>query len=150
MSSRYDLEHIASDIGAELQACEAEKLVPPLGDVCDPVSSPVDGSFASAISNTQPVLAHVVEADGARTWVLEISDELAQNPRLFGIFDSSVDLLHNGCCQNPGPGDVFQLNFRVRAQFEARRVQSGSGWDLVGYRDHAVETAGLGDIDVRL
>ena len=105
---------------------------------------------ATASRTADPGLAHVVELQGAGRAVLEVADQLAQDPRLVGVGDAAELLLHDRLGQHLGPGQVVQCDLLELALVDLGRVLAGHGGDLVGDGQHRVEALLPGDVEVVL
>ena len=73
--------------------------------------------------------------------MLEIPDQLAQDPRLIRISDTAVGLFHDRVGENLRPRQVVQRDLAKLALVDARRVLPSGSEDLVGDRDDGVEAS---------
>ena len=101
-------QNFRSELSAETQARVAQQRVEPAdhlggGLVCRP-----KGAGRDRLTDRHPVLAHVLELHGTGARVLQVADQLTEDPRLLGVGDTAVLLLHHGGGQEVGPGPVVQ------------------------------------------
>ena len=86
---------------------------------------------ATCVADADPGLAHVVELQGAGLAVLEVADELAEDPGLVGVGDAAELLLHDRLGEHLGPGQVVQGDLAQLALVDLGGVLAGDGGDLV-------------------
>jgi hypothetical protein len=95
-------------------------------------------------------LHHVLELKGSRARVLEIANELAQNPCLVWISDATVNLLHDGFAEHLRPRQVMDGDPAELPFVDARRMCPREGRDLIGDREQRVKALLACHVEVRL
>ena len=142
------------DLGAQpssqAEAGEPQQGVEAGDDSGDALVGGAQGAGGDGVADSRPGLAHVVELEGAAAGVLEVADELAEDPRLVGVGDAAELLLHDGFGQDLGPGQVVQRDLAQLALVDLGGVLAGDGRDLVADRQHGVEALLAGDVEVVL
>ena len=98
--------NIFPDLGAELESREAEQLVPTPDHILDPLGTPGQSLLPGGVSNPDPGLTHVCEIEGTRGRVLEVADQLIEQPGLLGVSDSLVSLDSHGRTDDGAPREV--------------------------------------------
>ena len=82
--------------------------------------------------------------------MLQVTNELTQDPGLLGVGDASVLLLHDRRGEDVGPRPMVQRNLLQLALVDLRGVLARSRRDLVADRDERVEALRLGHVEVVL
>ena len=82
--------------------------------------------------------------------MLEVPDQLTQDPRLVGIGDPAELLLHDGLGEDLRPREVVQLDLPQLAPVDLGRMLPRDRRDLVGDGDDGVEAVLTRDVEVVL
>ncbi|MGH9281078.1 MAG: hypothetical protein ACRD12_23695 [Acidimicrobiales bacterium] len=82
--------------------------------------------------------------------MLEVADQLIEDPRLIRIGHTAMHLLHNRVGQHLGPGEVVESNFLELPLVDGGGMCPGHGRDLVRDGQDDVEALLPDDIEVRL
>jgi len=69
-----------------------------------------EGACHHGVPDTGPGCAPVLELHRSGSGVFEVADELAEDPRLVGVGDASVDLLHHRLGEDLGPLPAVPLD----------------------------------------
>ncbi|MCP3801072.1 hypothetical protein NLX83_17570 [Allokutzneria sp. A3M-2-11 16] len=80
--------------------------------------------------------------------MLQVADQLTEDPRLLGIGDAAVLLLHHRLAQQLRPGEVVQGDLAQPALVHCGRMLTGNSGDLVGDRQQRVEPLLPRDVEV--
>ena len=96
-------------------------------------------AVVGGLAHGDPLVAHVLEAAGARGLGVEVGDELAEDPRLVGIADPAVAALDDRLGDDPPPGEVPQAALAELSLVDGHRRLARRRGDLVRDRQDAVE-----------
>lgn len=100
------------------------------------------------LAHSHPLVAHVVEASGARRLIVKVGDEFAEDPRLIGIRHTAVAALDYRLGDDSPPREVPQACPTQLATVDSDRRGGRVGRDLIGDRQHAVESMLASDVQV--
>ena len=151
MRPRYDLPHLGADLDAQLERRVPQELVPTLTDLDNGAVSPVEGPLPCTVSHRRPVGAHVGERQRARVGMLEVPDQLVEDPCLLGIVHTAVRVLLDRLGEDHRPRHVVNLHLGIRPQPQSvGRMNTGRRCDLVGDRDHTIMVIEASDLDIRV
>jgi hypothetical protein len=134
---------VNGDVAAEVLGepeCEVfEEVLPAFRDYANFRVGRPKGPLARTIADLHPTLAHVLEAAGAGILVIEVGDQLAQDPGLIGIGDPTEAMLQYRFGDDSPPGQVVHLHAAGLASVDGNRRLVRAGRDLVRDRQQAVE-----------
>jgi hypothetical protein len=82
--------------------------------------------------------------------MLQVADQLAEDPGLIGVGNASVLLLHHRLGQHLAPRVVVQRHLLELALVNTGGVLTGDRWNLVGDRDQRVEALLAGNVEIGL
>ncbi|OSM43037.1 hypothetical protein BCY76_010710 [Nesterenkonia sp. PF2B19] len=143
--SRSDVD---SQALSELEAAVADESVETCGDIKYLGIVATDESCLHTLRHAGPGGAHIGELECSGVLMFEVTDELAENPLLFIVFDSTDFPLHDGDRDESDPGEMEDRNSPELSTVERQRVCSLDGRDLVGDGDDGVEPVLLGHFHI--
>ena len=141
-------DHLRPEVLAEAKAEVLHELLPAIDDVTDAGVACPDSSVASGVPDLHPSLAHVLEADRAGLLMLEIGDQLSEDPSLVGVLDTPVLVLHDRLGEDPPPGQVEKVNPAQLSSVNDDGCVARATADLVGDRQNRVEAMVSGQVQI--
>ena len=149
MGPRYDLLDFGTDLGAQLQRRVPQQLVPTLTDLDHGAISPVEGPLPCAVAHGRPVGTHVGERQRARVRMLEIPDQLVEDPCLLRILHTAMRMLLHRPGQDHRPRHVVNLHLGVRPQTQPLgRMNTRRRRNLIGYCYYTIIVIQSSDLDI--
>src|SRR4051794_5264434 len=97
---------LCPELATEAQREGSDERVPSTSDFERRLVVRAQRSRGRRVADRYPRWAHVFEVERARPRVLEVTDQLAENPRLIGVGDPTMLLLHGGLSQHFRPRQV--------------------------------------------
>ena len=85
------------------------ELFPPIDDVLDTGVRGAQCSLTGRVTNRNPMVAHVFKADSARFLMLQVGDQLVENPSLIRVFDAPVLMLQDRLSEDAPPRQVYEV-----------------------------------------
>jgi hypothetical protein len=101
-SRRRDL---AAEVLGQAEAQVLGELLPPLRDLAG-LGSRAEGLVVSCFAHGDPLVAHVAEPARAGGLVVEVGNQLAEDPRLVGVGDPAVSALDDRLGNDSPPREV--------------------------------------------
>jgi hypothetical protein len=101
------------------------------------------------LTHTDPLVAHVVKARCAGRFIVEVGDQLAEDPCLIGISDTAIAGLNDSLGDDAPPGEVPQAGASQPAAVDRERGLRRRRGDLIGDRQHAVVALLARDVEIR-
>ena len=110
--ARPHRSHVAPEVLAQPEAEVLDELLPAVGDVTNLRIARAKRAVAGAVAYRHPVLAHVTEAAGTRALVVEVGDQLAEDPCLVRVGDAAVAVLDDRLGEDAPPREVDEATLR--------------------------------------
>ena len=127
--------HVAAEPSSKIKAGVLKKLFPAHGDALRRIVPATQRAFPQRLPQRVPFGPHVGERSRPRFVVLEVADELAENPLLIGILNPDVVVHHERAGQDSGPRQVVQVDVAVATPVNVNRMMSVDGRQLVADRE---------------
>jgi hypothetical protein len=103
-----DWNYLGPELTAELETGEPQKSIEAGNHLGDALVGDAQGARSHLVADTDPRLSHVLELQRPGLAVLQVADELTENPGLVRIGDAAELLLHDRLGEHLRPGDVVQ------------------------------------------
>lgn len=142
------LLHVCTESTGQLHAREREQLVEPRDYTERLLVGSAERLQSNCVPHADPVGAHVVEVPSTGLRILQVPDELRENPRLVGVGDSLVRLLQERLRVDPAPRQVIEVNLPKLPLVHRDWVNSGRRRNLVADRDDGIKALFACDVEV--
>lgn len=102
------------------------------------------------LADGHPGSAHVLEFDRARSGMLQVANELGEDPRLVRVTDCLVPLLDRGLGADLAPRQVMQAYLFQLPLVHGQRMLARRSGQLIGDRQDRVKTLLASHVEIRL
>jgi len=141
---------VGTKLPTEAQGGEAEKLFPSGDDLSETLVIRPERARSDGLANRHPSSTHVNEVEGTGLGMLEVANELSEDPGLVRISDPAMDSLLDCDGEYLRPGHVVQSDATELAPIYVEGMNARGGSDLVGHREDHVEPVLTCDVEVCL
>jgi hypothetical protein len=135
---------------AETERQVLDELVPACRHIANSGISRPERAGSRTVANRDPAFAHVLETACAGALVVEVGDQLAQNPRLIGIADAAMPVLDDGLRDDSPPGEVVERDAPELAAIDVDRGVADRRGDLVRNGEDGVELVVSSDVEISI